>query len=59
MEEQTLPEVKNENFISISKSLFKKIVIIVIGVALIAAFFAGYFVVLLVRLITRKKIKTK
>lgn len=44
MEEQTLPEVKNENFISISKSLFKKIVIIVIGVALIAAFFAGYFV---------------
>ena len=44
MEEQTLPEVKNENSISISKSLFKKIVMLVIGVAVIAAFFSGYFV---------------
>ena len=44
MEEQELPQEKNKDSISISRSSFKKIVMLSIGIVIAAAFFGGYFV---------------
>lgn len=43
MEDKTTPQVKDDS-ISISKSVFKKILIGIIGVAILSAFFGGYFI---------------
>jgi len=43
MEDKTAPQVKADS-ISISKSSFKKILIGIIGIAILSAFFGGYFI---------------
>jgi protein-disulfide isomerase len=44
MEDKTPPQVKKDDSISISKSSFKKILIGIIGIAILSAFFGGYFI---------------
>jgi len=44
MEEQSSTKVKNDDSISISKSLFTKIMIVIMGLAVVSAFFGGYFI---------------